>query len=588
MQKRATFHSRQKSPQTLDRLRLVQGCIYFAFLVIIGRLFYWQIFKGQELQALAESQYTSVSNWQGKRGKMYTADGHLLVGNQTVYTLFAQPQYFKKSSVEIADALFSSLKTLPDTASPSGKITPLTFDELKNKLADSDKKWIAIQQEVNEDQKKAIEALDLPGIGFDAYTIRQYPEASLAAQIVGFVGKDTNGADIGYFGIEGQLDRELQGHVAKVKRKTDARGRTLSLTDSSLPDNEDGRDVKLTIRRDVQYMLEKKLLAGMNKYGAISGEVLVMDPRTGNILGMASFPNYDPKHYAQYPQEWYRNPLVAEGYEPGSTFKVLTVSAGIDAGIISPETICTRCATARKIAGYTLKTWNEVYNPNITIRDGLAKSDNTAMIFVAEELGQEKFTDYLEKFQIGKASGVELQEDSGTQIRKNWTPIDLATTSFGQGIATTGLQMVKAVGAIANNGNMMRPKILESVKVDGEEVKVEPELLGQPVSAKTAATVTEMMVHAASQGEAKWTASQKYSVAGKTGTAQIPVAGHYDADKTIASFIGFAPASNPEFVMLVKLREPQSSQWASETAAPLWYDISKELFILLNILPDRE
>lgn len=574
---------------TSHRLTLLQLCVYCAFLVVLGRLFYWQVFKREELQAIAEAQYTSVTNWQGKRGSIYTSDGHLLVGNKTVYTLFAQPQFFKKNPSEIAHLLFPYVSQQNEqTASPSADQKPLTLQQLQEKLANSERKWIPIKTEMSEEQKKAIDELKLPGIGFDAFSVRTYPEASLAAHVVGFVGRDAQGDRVGYFGIEGQLDRELQGQTAVVKRKTDAQGQTLEFSDSTLPLDEDGRDVTLTIRRDIQYMIEKKLMAGMSKYGAVTGEVVVMEPQTGNILGMSSFPNYDPEHYNQYPTEWYKNPLVAEGYEPGSTFKVLTVAAGIDAGIISPDTVCTRCASARQIAGYTIKTWNDEYTPNITIRDGLAKSDNTAMIFVAEELGTQRFIEYLEKFQIGKPSGIELQEDSSTLVREHWQPIDLATSSFGQGIATTGLQMVKAVGAIANHGNMMRPKILNSVDVDGKAVTIEPEVLGQPISAKTASIVSDMMVYAASKGEAQWTASKKYTIAGKTGTAQIPVAGHYDEDKTIASFIGFAPASDPKFVMLVKLREPQSSQWASETAAPLWYDIANELFIILNILPDRE
>ena len=182
-----------------------------------------------------------------------------------------------------------------------------------------------------------------------------------------------------------------------------------------------------------------------------------------------------------------------------------------------------------------------------------------------------------------------MQEDSSTPLRKDWKPIDLATASFGQGIVTNSMQMVRAVGAIANHGLMMRPTVVEKVidPAQGSAVPVEPIAERQVISAETAQQMTEMMVNTAENGEAKWTASKTHWVAAKTGTAQIPIAGHYDATKTVASFIGFAPPQNPKFVLLVKLREPTESQWASETAAPLWYEIANRLFLLLNVPPDK-
>jgi cell division protein FtsI (penicillin-binding protein 3)/stage V sporulation protein D (sporulation-specific penicillin-binding protein) len=334
-------------------------------------------------------------------------------------------------------------------------------------------------------------------------------------------------------------------------------------------------------------MLEQKLKAGVEKYGAKSGEVVVMDPTNGAILGMANYPSYNQQTYFDFDPSLYKNPLAADAYEPGSTFKVLTVASGIEAGVITPDTACTKCSGPREISGYTIKTWNDTYNANISMKDALAKSDNVAMIFIAEKVGNEKFQDFLKKFKIGEASGIELQEDAATPLKKNWREIDLATSSFGQGIATTGLQMVRAVSAIANQGKMVKPRLIDSVLVDGEEVPVKPEIVGEPISAATAQEVTDMMVYAAQTGESHWTNSKRYTVAGKTGTAQIPIAGHYDAEKTLASYIGFAPAYNPRFVMLVKLTEPSVSIWGSETAAPLWYSIANELFTRLNIPPDR-
>jgi cell division protein FtsI/penicillin-binding protein 2 len=222
--------------------------------------------------------------------------------------------------------------------------------------------------------------------------------------------------------------------------------------------------------------------------------------------------------------------------------------------------------------------------------DALAKSDNVAMIFIAEEMGSDIFEEYLRNFGIGEELGVDLHGDNSTPFPQKWGPVELATRSFGQGISTTSLQMAKAVSAIANRGQLMQTQVIESViDPDGEEIVVKPKKVRQVISDKTAQQVTEMMVHAAQSGEAQWTYSKTHTVAAKTGTSQIPAEdGGYREDATIASFIGFSPPSNPQFLMLVKLIEPQSSPWAAETAAPLWYKIAEKLFLSLNIPPDHQ
>lgn len=572
--------SKTKKNFPLSRIALIRGVILTAFVAVLARLFYWQILQGSQLRAEAEQQYTGFSSIHGSRGKIFSADGYLLVGNQPIFTLFAQPQILSKSASEIAHQLARVLAS--QTASES-----TLYVNFVEKLSDTEKKWIALETRVTEPQKQQISQFHYQGIGFDEYESRYYPEASLAANITGFVGKNDQGQDTGYFGIEGQFNLELKSKQTVVKTRKDAKGVPLLHQLTQTVQESDGRDITLTIRRDIQYMLEQKLKQGVERYGAKSGEVVVMHPKTGAILGIASYPSYDQRQYFQFPSELYKNPLASDAYEPGSTFKVLTVAAGVDSGAVTPDTQCTRCAAAREISGYTIKTWNDQYTANISVKDGLAKSDNTAMIFVAQKVGKDQFIDYLHKFKIGEPSGVELQEDSGTLLKQNWREIDLATSSFGQGIATTGLQMVRAVSAIANNGKMVRPRIIDSVTVDGQPVKVSTEVVGEPISSQTAQTVTDMMVYAAQSAEAKWKTSKRYSVAGKTGTAQIPVAGHYDKEKTIASYIGFAPAYNPEFVMLVKFSEPKTSIYGSETAAPMWYEIANELFTRLNIPPDR-
>jgi cell division protein FtsI/penicillin-binding protein 2 len=570
--------------------------MYTLFFCIILRLFYWQVLHRSTLQAEAENQYSRTTSLNAQRGRFFTQDGYLLVGNTGMYRVYAQPFIMDTNPSVLASQLTPLLLQddhiyTQSTDSAQKQTYQQEFQQnVLKKLDDKETKWVALKNRTSEAVKAQIEAMKIRGIGFEKYDVRSYPEASLAAQVVGFVGKDKEGNDLGYFGAEGGLDRELRGHEEKQTFWKDALGFHLLFgnNDAVKPENV-GRDVVLTIRRDIQYMVEEMLKKGMETYGASAGEVIIMEPATGKILALATFPNYDPSSFFNFDPEVYKNPSVAAAYEPGSTFKVLTMSAGIDSGVITADTICTDCAQARKIGQYTIKTWNNEYHPDITMKDALAKSDNVAMIFASDLIGQDTFVNYVKQFGIGEETGIELQEETTPALRKDWKPIDLSTSSFGQGIATTGLQMVRAVGAIANNGQLMKPTILEKV-IDpskGTEVKVEPVVSRQVISKDSARTVTEMMVHAATNGESKWTISRNHFVAGKTGTAQIPIDGHYDEKKTIASFIGFAPPNNPKFVMLVKLREPQSSPWASETAAPLWYRIADKLYLMLNIPPDR-
>lgn len=590
--KQRRYQESSQQHARLRRLLLIKLGMITWFVLLIGRLFYWQVVKGEELKAVAESQYQTVHKISAHRGKIFTSDGHLLVGNTTVYTLFAQPHVLTAEPSHIAKSLTEifadQLLQATDSASEVKRLEKELETDFYNKLANSERRWIALRHRVTAEQKTQIEQLNFHGVGFDPIEVRGYPEASMAAHLTGFVGKDEQGEDQGYFGIEGRFNRELEGKPGELRRLESAKGIPLTREDQLSVPATDGRDIVLTIRRDLQFMLEEGLEKGIQKYGAVSGEAAIMDPKTGKILALASWPHYDQEKYYSYEAALYKNPFVSDTYEPGSTFKIVTLAAAIDGGAVSPGTACTRCAQARTIAGYTIKTWNDQYTANISMTDALAKSDNTAMIFAAEELGKDRYVEYLKKFQIGEKTNVELQEEASVPLRKTWQPIDLATASFGQGIALTGIQMLKAASAIANDGKMMKPQIVESVIVDGKPEPVQSEQVGQPISAQTARTVTQMMVEAAQHGDAKWTVLKKYTIAGKTGTAQIPVAGHYDAEKTMASFVGFAPAQDPQFVMLIKLREPKTSQWASETAAPLWYDIAQELFIRLNIPPDRE
>ena len=268
---------------------------------------------------------------------------------------------------------------------------------------------------------------------------------------------------------------------------------------------------------------------------------------------MATYPTYNPALFTEFEDTLYKNQAVADTYEPGSTFKLITMSAALDSQVVTPDTKCTVCTGPREITGHEISTWNNKYFPDSTMTEVIEHSDNVGMTFVADKLGIDRLYSYIEKFGFNKRTEIDLQEESRGNIRdkSEWRPIDLATASFGQGLAVTPIQMVQAVGAIANGGKLIPPRVVEKIVENGREKIVNSKEETQVISKKTATQITEMMVNAVERGEAQAFVPKGYRIAGKTGTAQIPVSGHYDPEKTIATFIGFAPADDPTFVMLV-------------------------------------
>ena len=503
-----------------------------------------------------------------------------------------QPHILEDSVDEISKKIFPILlEELDDykqatLSSEQQEIAQNYETQIKNKLS-KNAKWVSIKANIPESTKKIIDDLNIYGLGFDQHLHRYYPEASMAAHLTGFVGKDAQGQDIGYFGVEGALENELKARNTKNTVLKDALGLQLlsEKTQKEAPVN--GRSVTLTIRRDVQNIIETELKEAVEKYGAKSGEVIVMDPKTGKILGLAAYPSYEQGNFYKFDPIYHKNPTLSNLYEPGSTFKTLTVAAGIEENVIEPDTQCDICEGPIRYGKYTIRTWNNEYTPNITMEQGLAQSDNTAMIFIGQKLGEETWQEYLHKFKIGEKINIDLQEDQDTPFPENWGDLKLATTSFGQGIVSNSMQILRAVNTIANDGVMMRPLIIESVKniTTGEEIIHQPIEEGRILSSETAQTVTKMMITAAQHGEAQWTASKTYVIAGKTGTSQVVTENGYDNEKTIASFIGFAPPEDPKFIMITKLNEPTLSPWAAETAAPLWHKIAKKLYLLLGVVP---
>lgn len=570
------------------RLKLLKIFYIFILVAIAARLFYWQVLKFDDLSAMAEQQRTVSLHLDAPRGTIYALDGAILASNKPTFLLYGLPKVIKDKK--------NTAKQLAKILAAGQKEDVLKEDILKkeadlvselNKKLEQDLNWVILDKSIELSDKNEIEKAGLEGVGFESQSSRFYPEASSAAHILGFVGSDSLGKQKGYFGIEGFYDGELQGIGGVVTEERDARGLPILSGTFFTKEPKNGHNLVLNIDRAVQYIVEKKLKAGMEKYGAKSGSVVIMDPKTGAIVAMASFPSYDPSNFGSFSKDYYKNSVVADAYEPGSTFKVLVMAAGINEDLVKPDTKCDICSKPVEIAGFSIRTWNNKYTQDTTMSDVIIHSDNTGMVFVSRKLGIDKMYRYIKDFGFGDLTKIDLQDEASPDIRpqNEWREIDLATASFGQGIAATPIQMVRAVSTIANGGNLMEPQIVKKIESSDKVIEIHPKIIRKPISPETAKTVTQMMVDAVSKGEAQVFAPKGYKIAGKTGTAQIPVAGHYDANKTIASFVGFAPADDPKFVMLVRYEEPSSSIYGAETAAPTFFDIAKELFTYYNIGP---
>ncbi|MDP3954845.1 MAG: penicillin-binding protein 2 [bacterium] len=558
------------------RLKILQSVFLLFGLLVILRLFYWQVISGEKLQAMAESQHFSKAEIPAQRGQIFASDGFPLATNRQTYLLFAISLQIKISKDEIASKLAAVLR--PEEAEKSES-------DIIEKLNRPGLVWVPLARDLSQITKEQIEGLEIKGLGFEEYQQRFYPEASMSAHLLGFVGQDAGGQNKGYFGLEGYYDRSLAGKAGFLKQELDASGKPILIGKTSLSGEISGRDLELSLDRGIQFMVEEKLKVGMERYQASGGLAVLMDPKTGAILSMASFPSYDPAEYGKTDKSLFSNPVISQTFEPGSIFKPLVMASAIDTGVIKPEDKCTKCTGPRQIGEYTIRTWDEQYHPDTTMTEILVHSDNVGMVFVGEKLGSKNLLSYLEKFGLWEQTGIDLEGEMVAQRRQenDWTPIDFATVSFGQGVAVTPIQMVRAISVIANGGLLVEPHVVSKIKSGDKELETKTRIDRRVISETTAKVVTEMMVTSAEKG-GRWERPKGYRIAGKTGTAQIPLAGHYDKTKTIVSFVGFAPADNPRFVMLVTLREPALT-WGSMTVAPLWFDIASDLFVYLKIPP---
>lgn len=537
------------------------------YLGIVVKLFYIQIISPFKVD---KEQYLKTIKLLPERGKIYDINKTPLVLNQNSYLVYIEP---KKITDKLKLTKFLSQTLEMDEASLSAKI-------------DDKKDWISIISGIDEEKKKQIENLKIAGIGFNREMKRFYPEASLSAHLLGFVGKDKEGENIGYYGLEGFYDKDLAGLPGLMDSERDIAGRPIFLGIQNKIEAENGRDLILTIDKTVQEIAKKRLMAGIEKFQAKQGCVIIADPYTMAILSLVCMPDYDVDSYYKFSENYFKNPAISEVYEPGSIFKPLIMAAALEEKKIKPQDIYNEKGPVQ-INEYQIKTWNDKYEGKVSMTRILEKSSNVGMVYIGEKLGKDKIYQYLEKYGLNDQTGIDLQGEISSYLRpkKDWYPIDYATVTFGQGIALTPIQMIRAFAAIINGGKLMKPYVVDKIVYQNKETKIQPKQERKIMSEYTSEIIKKMLVSTVENAEAIWDRPKEYLIGGKTGTAQIAIKGHYDPSLTNASFIGFAPADKPKFIVLVILKEPKTSPWGSETAAPIFFEIVKDLIVYYNITP---
>jgi len=566
-----------------NRLRFISIAFLVGICALGVRLFYWQVVKGEDLSRQAKTQQKSASQRRANRGNILARDMSHLVASRDQWLLFGDMPL-----VEDPKALAETLSTF---TSESTEVASVSAEKsrLLTIFSETESSWVPLKNRLTTETKKKLDELELKGIGFEAQESRYYPEASAAAHLLGFLGKDNEGNDTGYFGLEGYYDLVLSGKPGFVERESNAAGVPILFGEAREKAAQHGVDLVTGVDKTIQILVEKHLKKGIEKYGAKAGSIIVMDPMNGAILAMAATPSYDASRYWEFNNADFVNPITSYSFEPGSIMKPLVMAAGFDAGVITPESICDICNAPYKVDKYFIETWDQKYHANSTMQDIIIRSDNVGMVYIGNKLGSDKLYDYFDSFGFGRLTNIDLQGEMSPQMRPRgtWNIVDQATASFGQGIAVTPLQMITAFSIIANGGYQVVPHVVEKLASGDWSHEISFPKGKQVLSTKATTQMKDILVGGVKYGEAKWAVPKGYRVAGKTGTAQIAVSGHYDEEKTNASFIAYAPPENPKFVMLITLSEPESSQWASETAAPLWFTIARDIFPHMGIKPEN-
>lgn len=557
------------------RLKLVFWVAVGCAAVLVGRLFFLQVVQGSWLGAKARDAHQLTREITPSRGRITDRHGVTLAANRNADRLVAAPSMIRESEIDrIALAL------APIIRRPA--------EELRVRLS-GDAQWVSLATRLTPEQSAQVRALGIKALGLEPTPIRVYPNGRLAAHALGFTNLEGDGKN----GIEGEYDAYLRGKPGRIAAEQDPRGNWLAIANQHLTPPESGADIVTTIDSTVQYYAEQALRRALEEQKAKSGAIVVMRPRTGEVLAMASLPDYEPERYWDVRSAGvFTNPVVSHQYEPGSTMKVITMAAGLAEGVITPETRIDDRGYLR-VGDTVIHNWDRQGHPNASITEVLIKSSNVGASYVSTRVGKDAFYRRLRDFGFGRPTGIDLEgEAEGALILPSdprWAPVNLYTNSYGQGVAVTPIQLLTAQAAVANGGLLMRPYVVSKVIRDGTVIRENrPTVVRRVMPPQMAARLKGMLQAVVEEGSAKLARLPGYTVGGKTGTASVPDGkGGYEPERTIASFVGFTPVDDPEYIALVKLDHPRRSPWGSQVAPPAFRELARRLYAYLNVPPER-
>jgi cell division protein FtsI/penicillin-binding protein 2 len=511
--------------------------------------------------------YNRIINLASARGIIYDREGQRLAVNTVEYRVGISPNLVsnpQRTATQLASILGM------DELEVYEKVTSKEVYELLKVPVSAD-----IGQKLEQLRREGMISLVIEKI-----PRRSYPQGTLASQVLGFVSRDLKG----YYGVEGRFQDQLSGRP---------RSEVISDIPFDLPPEQEadkGSDIYLTLDRDIQYLVETELALSVQETNASGGTIIVMNPRTGDILGMTSWPSFDPNAYQDVQDaSELKNPAVSSEYEPGSVMKVITVASALQAGTITPQWTYNDTGMIDQ-AGVQVYNWDRQPHGVVDTTGVLVNSLNVGAATISMAMGPTKFYEYMSKFGFGRLTGVNLQGEAAGTMHvpgdADWSESNLLTNSYGQGVAVTPLQMITAASAIANDGLMMQPNIVKEI-INGDQVSVsQPIALFRPIAEEVAHQVRDMMVAVVQNGLDGKASLPGYTVAGKTGTAEIPIPTGYRKDVFIMSFIGFLPADDPQVIVLYKLDEPKTGSFASQVVAPLFRRLAERLVVFMEIPPD--
>jgi len=549
--------------------------LFILFLIVGGglitRLYYLQIVNGEEYSAFARGFYLGGKERVAPRGDIYFQDKagtqrYLVATNKELPLIYANPGELKNEE--------DALRSIAEIVEIDSKEYEIILNRLKNKNS----AYALISRELKQDEAEKIKQLDIAGIYIKNELVRIYPADSLGANILGFLGFSEDDR-VGQYGIEEYYDGLLRGKgepgLSSYKLITFG--------------NTEPADLELTIDYGIQFVIERKLRELYENLDADSASAIFMNPRTGEILSMAQYPSFDLNNYSEVEDiKIFKNDIIQSVFELGSVFKPITMASAIDGGAVTPQTVYNDTGSVR-IGSYTINNSDGKSHDLQTMTEVLEKSLNTGIMFAQQQLGKKRFRDYLEDFQLDRTTGVDLPGEVGGNIEniKNTNrDINFATASFGQGISFSPIRFLTSFSAIANNGIIMKPYLVKKIIQEGQVQEQKPQEMTSPISSLSASRVTAMMVSVVENGFGKKAAVPGYKIAGKTGTAQVPnLDGGGYSDKTIHSFIGFAPAYDPVFIGMIKVDNPKGINFSADSVAPAWGEIAAFILQYYKIAP---